>query len=138
MKKEKIFLMMLLFFISSQLFSQDKYSPGDFGLKLNRCHIDEEKMTPKQRDTIVIEAFNFEDKWFKFVQVCKPLLKSISINFFVILRSNNLLYGYKGYPEGKYIVRAYNIMSANEIQKNEIEINFTGVDISSVIKLDKR
>ena len=49
-----------------------------------------------------------------------------------------IIFSTKNYPEGKYIVRAYNIMSAKEIQKNEIEINFTGVDISSVIKLDKR
>jgi hypothetical protein len=56
-----------------------------------------------------------------------------------ITRSDGkIFFSAKDLPEGKYKVRAYYFISAKEIHKNEIEIDFKGDNINSVLKLVKR
>ncbi|MFZ1320586.1 MAG: T9SS type A sorting domain-containing protein [Ignavibacteria bacterium] len=63
---KKLLIVLLIFFWGKAdvLFSQQLYTPADFNLSIFRGNIDKSKMSSSQKDTILIDTYNYEDNFF--------------------------------------------------------------------------
>jgi len=64
MNKIVLFLVIIFLGIASESFPHDKITPQDLGLIIKQGQIDKNKMSSRQRDTIVIGLFTYEDYLF--------------------------------------------------------------------------
>lgn len=66
-------LIVILLGMINNSISQTYISPQDLHLKLNRSQIDKAKMSSAQKDTIIIDMFNYEDNFFDIAVLSKSV-----------------------------------------------------------------
>jgi len=84
---KKLFLVFVIIFFGriNESFPQTYLTPSDFQLKITRGQIDKSKMTSNQKDTILIDMYNYEDDFFDIA---------------VLYKSNNEIIFYKNCING--------------------------------------
>ncbi|HEX2786964.1 MAG TPA: T9SS type A sorting domain-containing protein [Ignavibacteria bacterium] len=127
---KKIIFLLLFSFSYLNLFADNSDSPktirpSDLGLTVFKGNLDENRMTQKQKDTIVIGLFNYQD-YFKDIAVYYK-----SKNELIIYNNNGngTLSEYKNYKQSKEIKKITLVKKTNSELMNSFMSRFDDLEI---------